>query len=464
MQPSEHAFGGLTAQFLGILVVATCLPLRGATPPLIGGDPMVNPADFRVTTFASGLDFPASMQQLDDGSILVGSSVPNPGGDFFNSTGQLLRLVDSTGDGIADSQQVLASGLPGGITSVRQSGNLVFVSSGGSASPVISVLRKGATAAAPYTPLGSINFNFPSGWEHTSYALAVRPTPGTAGSTDLLFNVGSQTNAANTPAGVTVTTSGLLNATLHGDSIYMASVHDTGGTPVFSNLTQVASGLRNAAGIAFHPATGDLYFQDNGIDTPDGEELSADEINRITAGNIGKSVPNFGFADDYIAYRTGSRVGNTGAVQPLVAFQPIPDPNTGRESAGANEIAFAPSRFPAGLNTGLFIGFHGEFDQTGTANGENPLVYYDPQTGKYFHFIENAQAGLGHPDGLLATDDSLFVADLSSASLFTGPFDQGAIYQIQSLLPEPVGLSALGLLLLAAMRKRQRFLTTEPRS
>lgn len=433
------------------MTLLVCAVAGATTPPVIGGDPSVHPADFRVTTFASGLDFPTSMQQLDPTSLLVGCSVPNPGGSYFNSTGELLRLVDANGDGVADSTQVLATGLPGGITSVRQSGDLVFVSSGGNAVPTISVLRKGAAVSSPYTLLGSIAFNFPTTWEHTSYALAVRPTPGVAGSTDLFFNVGSAVNNVDTPATVTVSTSGMLAATLHGDSIYMTRVTSGAGAPAFSTPVQIASGLRNAAGIAVHPTSGDLYFEDNGIDTPAGEELSADEINRVRATDIGNAVPNFGFAHDYIEYRTGNRVGS-GAVQPLAAFQPYPDPNTGHESAGANEIAFAPAHFPAGLNGGVFIGFHGEFDGTGADNGENAVVYFDPQTGQYFHFIESGQDGLGHPDGLLATDDSLFVADMSNASVF-GPQAAGAIYQIQAV-PEPVLASAACVCLLVLARRR----------
>ena len=102
--------------------------------------------------------------------------MPLPGGNFFNSAGQLLRLVDANHDGVAETTQVLASGLPGGITSVRQSGDLVFVSSGGNVVPTISVLRKSATVS-PYALVGSIAFNFPANWEHQTYALAVRPTP-----------------------------------------------------------------------------------------------------------------------------------------------------------------------------------------------------------------------------------------------------------------------------------------------
>jgi len=203
-----------------------------------------------------------------------------------------------------------------------------------------------------------------------------------------------------------------------------------------SNLQQIASGLRNAAGMAFHPATGDFYFEDNGIDgfVDANEPESADELNRITAGTVGVGVPNFGFASDYIQYRTGIRVGS-GGVLPVVALQPHPDPLTGSESEGANEIAIAPSSFPTGLNNGVFIGFHGRFGLFGVANEENPLVYYDLGTGQYFDFLSNDLTMIGHPDGLLATADSLFVSDLTGPGTEFTSTPDGRIYQIQ-VVPE----------------------------
>src|SRR5262249_7617589 len=142
---------------------------------------------------------------------------------------------------------------------------------------------------------------------------------------------------------------------------------------------------------------------------------------------------------DYITYRTGVRVGS-GAVQPLAVFQPIPDPFTGSESEGAVEIASTPSGFgAAGIGPGVFIGFHGKFNEGGIANEEDPLVYYDFTTGKYFDFIGNNEPNIGHIDGLLATDNSLFVADISSTGSLISSADtgRGVIYQIQ-----PTGSSA----------------------
>src|SRR6185295_17600838 len=151
----------------------------------------------------------------------------------------------------------------------------------------------------------------------------------------------------------------------------------------------------------------------------------------------GPQVLDFGFPVSYTAYRTQEVVGGKG-VQPLVAFQPLPDPRTGNESEGIAELTFAPPGFPAGLEGGLIMGFHGKFNLGGLENEENALVYTDPATGEYFHLVESRTPGVGHLDGLLASGDSLFVADISSiGSLSTGS-GKGVIYRIRAL-PAPPG-------------------------
>jgi glucose/arabinose dehydrogenase len=231
--------------------------------------------------------------------------------------------------------------------------------------------------------------------------------------------------------------SGLLTATLNGDSIYKFTVHDTGGTPVLSGLTQIATGLRNAAGIAIDPKTGNLYFTDNGIDDrrPGGTDrnVSVDELNRIPPASIGGPAKNFGFPHDYIEAFTGNHIGS-GGEPPLATFQPV----GGSISEGPAEIAISPSGFPQGLNNGVFIGFHGKDVQGGLANDENPLVYYDFDTGKYFHFISNDEPNIGHPDGLLATDNALFISDLYFDNFQAS--GTGKIYEIRAQItavPEP---------------------------
>jgi glucose/arabinose dehydrogenase len=299
-------------------------------------------------------------------------------------------------------------------------------------------LRAGATPADPLTLAGRILILYPSGnWLHQHSALALRKTPGQTNSHDLLFQVGSFNNASATVLTATFTNVGVpgASAVLAGDAAYMITIEDHGDSVSATNLVQLASGLRNAAGFAFHPVTGDLYMEDNGIDglVNPGEPLSADELNFIARTNIGGPAVFFGFPTNYTAYRSNTVVGGAGT-QPLMVFQPIPDPFTGRESEGPNDIAFAPPGFPDALNAGLFIGFHGKFNSGGVNNEENPLAFANPATGEYFHFIEGQQAGVGHLDGLHATDDSLFVADLVSTGNTGSGAGAGVIYQIKSLV------------------------------
>src|SRR3954451_21874417 len=97
--------------------------LTGSPPFVVGGDPIVHPTDFRVTTFASGLNYPHGMMTLSDGSLLVAVNNPNNGGvNFFDTTAELLRFTDTNHDGVADNPagSVLYNGLPGEVTAVKQ--------------------------------------------------------------------------------------------------------------------------------------------------------------------------------------------------------------------------------------------------------------------------------------------------------------------------------------------------------
>src|SRR5437867_5588507 len=109
---------------LALLAACVCLRAAGAAPFTVQG-PRVNSNDFRITTFASGLDFPLGMAKLSDGSLLVAIS---QSANFFSSTGSLVRLVDTNQDGHADGPgTVLYTNLPGKQSALRVAGNLVFV-------------------------------------------------------------------------------------------------------------------------------------------------------------------------------------------------------------------------------------------------------------------------------------------------------------------------------------------------
>jgi len=439
---SPHA--NLISLPLFLLSMMLCLRAGAQFPiPFSIQGPGVNPAHFRVTAFATALNYPIGMAELSDGSILVTST---DGPSFFSANSRLIRLVDVNQDGHADGHATTAyTGISGGITSVQISGQLVFVTGQNKA---IVVLRLGATPADPFTFVGRLNITYAAGgWLHPHSALAVRPTPGVADSHDLFFQIGSKINYGFTTqtASITSTNLGGFNGMLLGDSIYSITFEDRTTNVLATALTRIASGLRNPSGFAFHPANGDLYFEDNGIDglVDANEPFSADELNVLPAAGIGGAVESFGFPTNYTAYRTGEIVGGEG-IQPLVAFQPVPNPTNGAESEGPNDIAFTPPAFPEPLNNGVFVTFHGKFGNGGIANEENPLVFVDLRTTNYFHFIAPKLPGVGHLDGVLRVRDSLYISDMSTNGGLNLAAGKGVIYQVKALVGPAVQLHTSG--------------------
>ncbi len=431
----------------------------------LGIDPSLQ-SQFNIVPFATGLDFPNGIAQLGDGSVLVGTT---QGRGYFDSQakGQLVRLQDTNGDGVADNKTVLYDGsiagntLPGGITAIRAVDNYLFVTSDLPTQYRISVFQQGADLSANSLTLkGSLDFAYPNSFIHPASALAVRQTG--AQQYELFFNIGAAgNNLATAPSTVSVN-SGTFNvaATLNGDSIYKIPVTVGASNVTIANPVQVASGLRNAAALEFDQTTGALYIGDNGIDglaNGDGS-LTADELNRLSATQLASgNVPNFGFPNYSEKYdNPGIFVDGNGQIvskvdpnwiDPIATFQPLTNPPPDSDSEGVASIAFAPKNFPTAFNNGAFLGFFGRFAYLPGDDRENPLVYYDLATGRYVHFLSSKYPGgdFGHFTNLLSTQDSLFAVDIGTGSgtLFSSAgLGKGAIYQITPALqaqsvPEP---------------------------
>jgi len=416
--------GGLGLLLTALSVASQVAASQDESPLLLGSDPRVEQANLEVTVFADALPYPLGMVELEDGSLLVGTSLPT-GGGLFDSTGELVRLVDADADGVASAPgDVVASGLPGTITAVQRIDDLIYTISIGTPASRITLLRLGPTPADPLETIGEIAIVTDPPAEHGSYALAVRPDPANRDRHDLFFNAGALSNDS---VGATVTLSGLATGTSHDATLNRLSVDTSGATPIFSDLTVVATGLRNAASIAFDPVTGDLWLEDNGIDTPEIriEALSADELNRIEATAIDGEAEDFGFPAAYVDYQTGEPIG-AGGVPPEVAFTPL----NGQENEGPMQIAFLPSGLLPGLDRAIVVGFHGQWDLVGLNNEENPLLVADLTSGDLFPLVSNDDPNVGHLDGLLATSDALYVADLSGRGSLAGVESSGVIYRI----------------------------------
>jgi glucose/arabinose dehydrogenase len=415
-----------------LIVVGLWCGVTASASPVFG--PGVDPSLFRVTQFATGLAYPQGMQQLPDGSIVVQTS---PG--FYG--GQILRFTDSDGDGMGTPDALPLYTNPSGQGPQLQlvsAGDYLIQGSQGTHS--LSILAAGATPDAPRTEVGVLSFEYPDGAWHTNAGLAVRPTPGNPGHWDLVFNVGA--GGDDFPGGPVILNGlGLVGESLNGASLYLVTLDLTGDTPVALGLRQVATGIRNVFGLQFDSA-GNLWFSDNGIDasSPGLDPLQADELNRMTPAQLmpGSPVLDFGFPLCYPAYADGVHAVST-CIHPEAAFIPVDGPLGTMRSQGAGQIAFAPTGFPLGFNGGVFIGFSGDPNHV-----RNPILYYDPATGQYQHFI--LEGSMTYPVGLLGTSNSLFISD----------FGSGNIFQITSAVPEPstFAAAALGLLGLAMLRLR----------
>jgi len=402
--------------------------------------PLTKSADqarFEVTTFASNLSFPTSMLELNDGSMLV---AVNNGSSLFGSTSaQLLRFVDSNRDGSADGPPtVLASGLPGLVTSVRRLDDIVVALSAKSGQETITLLRASPTATSPLSTIGSLRFDFPSGFEHSSYAISLRRSPTSSQTLEIFLNLGAKANSLSTTERVGLQGDG-ININMDRVLLEADSVHRLKLTPnpqkssLTGTVDLIARGLRNAAGMVFS-ANGDLYLQDNGIDgDPRDISFSADELNYIPFQQIGQVIPNFGFPNSYIDSVTGLQVNNNATSrQPLLAFLPI----AGRRSEGLTELAFAPPGFGEPFRSGVFASFIGMVGKGGANNLENPIIFADLTKREYYHFIPNQL--LGNPYGLTSTSNSLYISDLSS----TGSLRDNTKGIVYCITPKKVFTSA----------------------
>ena len=396
----------------------------------------VDPSLFNVSTFAAGLANPTDITALASGAALLSTS---PG--FGASPGQLLYY---TANGTPGPSVYTSSfnGSPqnGLLIGTAPLGNDLAVGTlTGAGLNTINILQPGATPSSPMSVVASLQMTYsPVNWEHDIIGMATRPTPGVPGSFDLILNVGAEGDNTPTPPGDTVALTGTgfstpPSATLHGDSLYMVQIDMNGAQPTVTGVQQVATGIRNAYGIAFD-AAGNLYFTDNGEDgSTSGPPPQADELNFISASQLGVGAPlNFGYPNCYTQYAWGATPGiqiGSGCIAPLVAFQPLTENGVQQELLAPTDLAFAPAGFPAPFNDGIFIGFAGGGGRPGEQSG---VVFYSFATGTYLNFIESSNADVQKIVGVTSTSNALFISDLTGDNVF----------EITAAVPEPAPMRA----------------------
>ena len=359
--------------------------LDGAQPGADGGDAsgpsagrpvtearlagLTVPAGFSVRPYARELGNPVGLVRAPDGSVLVSRPVP----------GDVIRLRDVDGDGVAEQRTTVVAGVPG-LSGLALAGDRLLVAS---ESTVFSApLGADGTAMAPM----AIVLELPSGGRNPFRTLAVGPEG------RLYITVGSSCDAC-------------VEANPRSATILRAG---SGG----ADVGVLATGLRQALGLAFHPVSGELWATDQGAVEQGGDLF--DELNRITQASDygwpychGKKHPNFAIAPPAGGSIPAYCANTEGAQVELVA------------RGGPAGLAFyTGTQFPADYQNDAFVAMYGQEPGLATSGFKVVRVSFEaglPTTSDDFltgFLIENGQAYFGRPAGVVvAVDGALLVSD-----------------------------------------------------
>lgn len=330
---------------------------------------------FAVATFAEGLSNPTSLAFAPDGRLFVAEA-----------GGRILILEDTDGDGFAETKKVFANidGQPLGLAFNPASGEL-YASFGG----VIALLpdRDGNDLADGLERIVEL----PAGGWHRNNGIAFGPDG------RLYITLGSSCNACE-----------------EGDpwrgTILVAD-------PDGSNVRGYAKGLRNVYDLAFHPATGELYAPDNGVDDL-GPDLPPEELNRIVDGG------DYGWP-----YCYGQNIPNPEFPPKNSCADKLPPVAEMEAHSSADGIVFYTGRqFPMEFRNNLFVALWGSWSYlTDPPTGHKVVRIILPPSGSGSSaMVSNFMIGLGNPLDLAVVPEGHPLA----GQLLVADFGTGKIYRV----------------------------------
>jgi glucose/arabinose dehydrogenase len=304
--------------------------------------------------------------------------------------GDVLRLVDGDGDGLAEQRSTVAAGLPD-VHGITIDGPYVYL-----ATPT-SVYRATVAEDGSFGTPAAIIDDLPAGGQHPNRTIAVGPDR------KLYISIGSPCDACpiDDPEYAT-----LLRAELDG-----------------SRREIFAEGLRNTIGFGFQPETGELWGFDHGSDWR-GDDIPPEELNRIVAGQhygwpycYGErridpviQMPPMSTKEAYCAMTTGPVLENQAHQAPI------------------GMVFYTATQFPSAYRNGAFVAFRGSWNRIPATGYRVAFVAYE--AGKPVRIddfvtgflIEGGTAQFGRLAGIaVASDGSL---------LFTDD-ENGVIYRVQ---------------------------------
>lgn len=334
-------------------------PAAGTHTVTAGGVTLRVPAGFQVSVFADGLGQARFMALDPRGRLMVCDM----------GSGRVLTLPDENGDGRADRTIVFADNLPHA-NSIAWHGGNAYV---GGETQVTRLTDADGDGRADSRRV--IVDNLPGGG-HSTRTVVFGPDG------KMYVSVGS---VGNLQAG------GRLRAAI------LRFNADGSGLEVF------ATGLRNSVGLAFDPATGQLWATDNARDNL-GDDLPPDELNIIRQGGFygypwyyGDNVPDPAFSERPAP-----------GIPPALEFQ--------AHSAPLGLCFYTGSQFPPQYRGQVFVCFHGSWNRSVPTGYKVVLVkVQDNRPVSYGDFLTGFLTGggvLGRPVmPLVGKDGALYLSD-----------------------------------------------------
>lgn len=353
------------------------LLLGGTALPLYALDlsRLVLPPGFHASVFAEGLDEARQLAVGARGTVFAGSLRP----------GVVYALRDADGDGVAESVRVIARDLrfP---TGVAVHDGALYVAE------IDRILRYADIESHLEQPPAPTVFHtgLPRDTHHGFKTLAFAPDGA------LFTAVGMPCNVCEKPAPYGT----------------LLRFPPAGGAP-----DVYARGVRNSVGFDWQPATGVLWFSDNGRDNL-GDDAPPDELNRAPRSGL-----HFGFP-----YVHGGDIIDPefGADHRAQDFTP-PALRLGAHVAPLGIHFYRGTQFPSDYRGALFVAEHGSWNRS-RKSGYRVMVARvraDGQVDDYRPFIE------GWLDGEDNWGRPVAFAELADGSLLLSDDEAGVVYRIR---------------------------------
>jgi len=339
------------------------LLLLGVAAGSAYGSALRLPPGFVIEVFADGIPGARSLALGEHGTLFVGT----------RQLDVVYALRDEDADGYADQRWILARGL-------RMPNGVAFRDGALYVAENHRILRfDGIEERLDDPPEPSLIARLPDKSHHGWRYLGFGPDG------MLYLGIGAPCNICDEPGFATI-----------------VRMPPAGGEP-----ETVARGVRNTLGFDWHPATGELWFTDNGRDWL-GDDVPPDELNRLS-----RPEQHFGYP-----YCHGGTIIDPeyGQGRDCADFQPPMQP-LGAHVAPLGMRFYRGGQFPAEYRGQIFIAEHGSWNRSTPVGYRISLVRVEAgRAVSYEPFVEGwlSESGSvnGRPVDLLELPDgSLLVSD-----------------------------------------------------